>query len=99
MKDYNSLIVLAIIILVLFQPNLILQINSTILGKILLLASLIVATLYQPFIGLLILLLIISLTINREGFDEKEHEKDHELKHTPEHEKEEENTLPNADLS
>tara|TARA_A100001015_G_scaffold64114_1_gene70763 strand:- start:1928 stop:2224 length:297 start_codon:yes stop_codon:yes gene_type:complete len=98
MKHYNSLIVLAIIILVLFQPNLILQLNSTILGKILLLGSLIVATLYQPFIGLLILLLIISLTINREGFDEKEHESEHK----PEHEKEEENTLhnlPNTDLS
>ena len=95
MKHYDSLIILAIIILVLFQPNLILQLNSTILGKILLLGSLIVATLYQPFIGLLILILIISLTINREGFDKK----DHESEDKPEEEENTLHNLPNTDLS
>jgi len=34
------------------------------------------ATLYKPYIGLLVLLLIVCLTMNREGFDEEEKEDD-----------------------
>ena len=44
------------------------QLNNTIFGKIIILGVLIVITLYRPYIGLLTLLLIICLTLNREGF-------------------------------
>ena len=79
MKHYDSLIVLAIIILVVVQPDALVQLNTTILGKLFLLGGLIAATLYKPYIGLLVLLLIICLTMNREGFaDEIEEEKEEE---------------------
>lgn len=82
MKDLESLIVLAIIILVVVQPVALVKLNTTIIGKIILLGSLIVATLYKPYIGILVLLLIVCLTLNREGFadnmedDEEEEEED-----------------------
>ena len=82
MKHYDSLIVLAIIILVVVQPGALVQLNTTILGKLLLLGGLITATLYKPYIGLLVLLLIICLTMNREGFDgatKEEEEDDNEI--------------------
>ena len=69
MKHYDSLIVLAIIVLVVMQPTILVQLNSTMLGKIVLLGSLIAITLYKPYIGLLVLLLIVCLTMYREGFD------------------------------
>ena len=85
MKHYDSLIVLAIIILVVVQPGALVQLNTTILGKMVLLGGLIAATLYKPYIGLLVLLLIICLTMNREGFadkieEEKEEEDDLDIK-------------------
>ena len=76
MKHFESLVVLAIIILVVVQPASLAQLNTTILGKIVLLGGLIIATLYKPYIGLLVLLLIICLTLNREGFEEEEEEDD-----------------------
>ena len=76
MKQFEPLVVLAIIILVVVQPHALAQLNTTILGKILLLGGLIMATLYKPYIGLLVLLLIVCLTMNREGFDEEEKEDD-----------------------
>ena len=78
MKHYDSLIVLAIIILVVVQPGALVQLNTTILGKMVLLGGLIAATLYKPYIGLLVLLLIICLTMNREGFDDTENKKEEE---------------------
>ena len=69
MKHYDSLIVLAIIVLVVMQPTILVQLNSTMLGKIVLLGSLIAITLYKPYIGLLVLLLIVCLTMYSEGFD------------------------------
>ena len=83
MKHLESLIVLAIIVLVVIQPIALVQLNTTILGKIILLGSLITATLYKPYIGLLVLLLIICLTINREGFaDNIEEEAEEEDENT-----------------
>lgn len=80
MKHLESLVVLAILILVVVQPAALAQLNTTILGKMVLLGGLIMATLYKPYIGLLVLLLIICLTVNREGFadniDEEKEEDD-----------------------
>ena len=83
MKQFESLVVLAILILVVVQPASLAQLNTTILGKMVLLGGLIMATLYKPYIGLLVLLLIICLTVNQEGFtddidEEKEKEEDNE---------------------
>tara|TARA_Y100000748_G_C15466852_1_gene477232 strand:- start:474 stop:755 length:282 start_codon:yes stop_codon:yes gene_type:complete len=64
------LVVLAIIILVVVQPAALAQLNTTVLGKMVLLGGLIASTLYKPYIGLLVLLLIVCLTMNREGFTE-----------------------------
>lgn len=77
----ESLVILAIIILVVVQPAAVAQLNTTILGKIIILSGLITATLYKPYIGLLVLLLIVCLTMNREGLDhdrEEEEQKDEE---------------------
>lgn len=79
MKHFESLVVLAIIILVIIQPAALAQLNTNILGKIILLGGLIMATLYKPYIGLLVLLLIICLTVNREGFEEEEEEDDENI--------------------
>jgi hypothetical protein len=80
MKQFESLVVLAILILVVLQPAALAKLNTTILGKMILLGGLIMATLYKPYIGLLVLLLIICLTVNREGFadniDEEKKEDD-----------------------
>ena len=70
MKYLEPLIILAIIIFVVVKPNALVELNSTMLGKIILLGSLIISTLYKPYIGLLILLLIVCLTIIREGFED-----------------------------
>ena len=81
MKQFEPLVVLAILILVVLQPAALAQLNTTILGKMILLGGLIMATLYKPYIGLLVLLLIVCLTINREGFAdniEEEEEEDNE---------------------
>ena len=51
MKHYDSLIVLAIIVLVVIQPDALVQLNTTILGKLLILGCLIAATLYKPYIN------------------------------------------------
>ena len=64
MKQFEPLVVLAIIILVVVQPHALAQLNTTILGKIVLLSGLIMATLYKPYIGLLVLLLIICFLLN-----------------------------------
>ena len=83
MKHFESLVVLTIIILVIIQPSFLAQLNTTILGKMILLIGLIAATLYKPYVGLLVLLLIICLTINREGFaDNIEEEKEDENENT-----------------
>ena len=74
----ESLVVLAIIILVVVQPAAVAQLNTTVLGKMILLGGLIASTLYKPYIGLLVLLLIICLTMNREGFDATEEEEEEE---------------------
>ena len=81
MKHLESLIVLAIIVLVVIQPIALVQLNTTILGKMILLGSLIMTTLYKPYIGLLFLLLIVCLTMNHEGFAhhiEEEEEEENE---------------------
>ena len=78
MKHFESLVILAIIVLVVVQPTALAQLNTTILGKIVLLGGLIMATLYKPYIGLLVLLLIVCLTINREGFADNIEEEEEE---------------------
>ena len=76
----ESLVVLAIIILVVVQPAALAQLNTTVLGKMIFLGGLIASTLYKPYIGLLVLILIICLTMNREGFgDTMEEEEDENI--------------------
>lgn len=82
MKELESLIVLAIIILVVIQPIALVKLNATILGKLFILIGLIMATLYKPYIGLLVLLLIICLTMNREGFADNIEEDEEEDENT-----------------
>ena len=54
---------------VVMRPGWLVQLNQTLIGKILLLVGLVVASLHKPYMGLLVLLLIVSIGYYREGLE------------------------------
>ena len=69
-KTWELVVVCIILVCVVMRPNWLIQLNQELIGKVLLLVALVVAAYYKPYMGLLVLLLIVSLGFFREGLNE-----------------------------
>jgi len=67
--SWELVVVCIILACVVMRPGWLVQLNQTLIGKILLLVGLVVASLHKPYMGLLVLLLIVSIGYYREGLD------------------------------
>jgi hypothetical protein len=67
--SWELVVVCIILACVVMRPGWLVQLNQTLIGKILLLVGLVVASLHKPYMGLLVLLLIVSIGYYREGLE------------------------------
>lgn len=68
-KTWELVVICIILASVVLLPDWLVQLNQTLIGKGLLLVALVTASLHKPYMGLLVLLLIVSLGYYREGAD------------------------------
>ena len=66
-KTWELVVICIILASVVLLPDWLVQLNQTLIGKGLLLVALVTASLHKPYMGLLVLLLIVSLGYYREG--------------------------------
>ena len=66
-KTWELVVVCIILACVIVRPDWLIQLNQSLIGKVLLLVALVAASLHKPYMGLLVLLLIVSLGYYREG--------------------------------
>ena len=66
-KTWELVVICVILASVVLRPNWLIQLNQTLIGKVILLVGLVAASLHKPYMGLLVLLLIVSLGFYREG--------------------------------
>jgi hypothetical protein len=66
-KTWELVVICIILASVVLLPDWLVQLNQTLIGKGLLLVALVAASLHKPYMGLLVLLLIVSLGYYREG--------------------------------
>ena len=69
-KTWELVVICIILASVVLLPDWLVQLNQTLIGKGLLLVALVAASLHKPYMGLLVLLLIVSLGYYREGLPE-----------------------------
>ena len=69
-KTWELVVICIILASVVLLPDWLVQLNQTLIGKGLLLVALVAASLHKPYMGLLVLLLIVSLGYYREGLDD-----------------------------
>jgi hypothetical protein len=69
-KTWELVVICIILASVVLRPNWLIQLNQTLIGKVLLLVVLVAAALHKPYMGLLVLLLIVSLGFYREGLED-----------------------------
>ena len=74
-KSWELVVICIILACVVLRPDWLVQLNMSLLGKGLLVVALVAASLHKPYMGLLVLLLIVSLGYYREGLvlDNKTH--------------------------
>lgn len=68
-QTWELVVVCVILAAVVMRPGWLVQLNQELIGKILLLGALVAASLHKPYMGLLVLLLIVSIGYYREGID------------------------------
>ena len=68
-KSWELVVICIILACVVLRPDWLVQLNMSLLGKGLLVVALVAASLHKPYMGLLVLLLIVSLGYYREGID------------------------------
>ena len=68
-KTWELVVICIILASVVLRPNWLIQLNQTLIGKVLLLVVLVAAALHKPYMGLWVLLLIVSLGFYREGME------------------------------
>ena len=66
-KTWELVVICIILACVVLRPDWLVQLNMSLVGKGLLLVALVAASLHKPYMGLLVLLLIVSLGYYREG--------------------------------
>lgn len=66
-KSWELVVICIILACVVLRPDWLVQLNMSLLGKGLLVVALVAASLHKPYMGLLVLLLIVSLGYYREG--------------------------------
>ena len=66
-KSWELVVICIILACVVLRPDWLVQLNMSLVGKGLLLVALVAASLHKPYMGLLVLLLIVSLGYYREG--------------------------------
>jgi len=69
-KTWELVVICIILACVVLRPNWLVQLNQSLIGKVLLLVVLVAASLHKPYMGLLVLLLIVSLGFYREGLED-----------------------------
>ena len=72
-QTWELVVVCVILAAVVMRPGWLVQLNQELIGKILLLGALVAASLHKPYMGLLVLLLIVSIGYYREGLDGGDH--------------------------
>lgn len=81
--SWELVVVCIILACVVMRPGWLVQLNQTLIGKILLLVGLVVASLHKPYMGLLVLLLIVSIGYYREGLELPTTQGGNHLSNTP----------------
>lgn len=66
-KTWELVVVCIILISVIMRPEWLVQLNQTLVGNVLLLVAVVIASIHKPYMGLLIVILIIALGFYREG--------------------------------
>ena len=61
MKDFDLLIMAILLFLILFKPSILYDIYNTIFGKIGFIILIILVTMYKPYMGVLLFILLLSL--------------------------------------
>ena len=72
-QTWELVVVCVILAAVVMRPGWLVQLTQELIGKILLLGALVAASLHKPYMGLLVLLLIVSIGYYREGLDGGDH--------------------------